>query len=152
VKLLFVLPEYLPQHGGGIITFYRTWLPLLASRGHDVHVLVGSAFTMSDEARPRVIDGVHVEVLDRQRFLAHLPAFSHYAATPGLQGYLAAAWALFEQAKGGGDFDLVETTDWGLLFAPWIVEQTVQRSPRCTVVAGKSICTTRSSAKRFRDT
>jgi len=42
---------------------------------------------------------------------------------PELQRHLAAAWTAFEQARRGESFDLVETTDWGLLFVPWIVER-----------------------------
>jgi glycosyltransferase involved in cell wall biosynthesis len=31
------------------------------------------------------------------------------------------AWGAFHQANGGEGFDIVEATDWGLLFMPWVV-------------------------------
>jgi glycosyltransferase involved in cell wall biosynthesis len=122
MKLLFVLPEYLPQNGGGIITFYRMLLPELARAGHQVKVLVGSG-VVAEFARPPVaIDGVSVEMLDVALLEAYHARFARYAATPGLRRHLAAAWALREQARNGDGVDLVESTDWGLLFLPWVME------------------------------
>ena len=122
MKLLFVLPEYLPQSGGGIITFYRMLLPELVRAGHQVKVLVGSG-VVAEVARPPVlIDGVSVELLDVTLLEAYKAKFARYAAVPGLRRHLAAAWALREQARNGEGFDPVESTDWGLLFLPWVIE------------------------------
>lgn len=118
MKLLFVIPEYPPCSGGGIATFYQNLLPQLAQQGHQVHVLAGSAFTSAHPGYER--DGVTVEFLDPTRIAANHRRFDRYRATPELQRHLTAAWAAWEQVRGGQGYDLVETTDWGLLFAPWV--------------------------------
>jgi glycosyltransferase involved in cell wall biosynthesis len=120
MRLLFVIPEYLPHTGGGIITFYRNLLPELARRGHQVHALVGSAFT--SHLPPFETEGITVEFLDQDAVTNNLKGFSRYSAVPELQRHLAAAWTAWEQAKRGAGFHLVETTDWGLLFVPWLIE------------------------------
>lgn len=121
MKLLFILPEYLPHAGGGIVTFYQYFLQELIRQGHSVHVLVGSAFTtkMKDYSR----DGLTVEFLDHDQVTANLNKFDRYSALPELQRHLAAGWTAWEQAGRGETCDLVETTDWGLLFVPWIIER-----------------------------
>ncbi len=118
MRLLFVLPEYLPQQGGGLITFYRHLLPDLASRGHHVEVLMGSAFTHGD--LDRMLEGVRVRLLPTAALEAARKQYQSFAATPELAAHLAAARALWEVARGGEGFDCVETTDWGLLFLPWV--------------------------------
>ena len=120
MRLLFVLPEYPPHSGGGIATFYRHTLTELVRQGHQVHVLVGSAFTSklpSYEAH-----GITVEFLDTDAVSANLDRFNQYHVTPEFQRHLAAAWTAWEQTNQGKNYDLVETTDWGLLFVPWVVE------------------------------
>jgi glycosyltransferase involved in cell wall biosynthesis len=123
MRLLYVLPEYLPHTGGGITTFYRHLLPQLVAMGHEVRVVVGSGLSAVDDFAPMELDGVRVESLRGTLRDAYLPRFAHYSAAPGLQRYLAAAWALWEQAGRGEGYDVVETTDWGLLFAPWMAMQ-----------------------------
>jgi glycosyltransferase involved in cell wall biosynthesis len=120
MRLLFVIPEYPPHSGGGIITFYGNLIPALAQRGHSIHVIVGSAFT--SKLPGYETDGVTVEFLDHNVVDENLNKFSRYDALPELQRHLAAAWTAWEQANKGEGFDLVETTDWGLLFVPWIVK------------------------------
>jgi glycosyltransferase involved in cell wall biosynthesis len=129
VKLLYVLPEYVLNAGGGIITFYRHFLPLLARQGHEVRVIVGSGVHAEESPSPVVIDGVRVESLSLGLLRKYSDQFAHYAAMPGLRRYLAAAWAMHEQAEGGQGYDLVEAADWGLLFAPWVVK----KGPPCMV-------------------
>lgn len=119
MRLLFILPEYLPLTGGGIVTFYRNVLPELVRQGHQVHVLVGSAFTSklpSYEA-----EGITVEFLDTDAVTANLDRFNQYHVAPEFQRHLSAAWTAWEQVNQGKNYDLVETTDWGLLFVPWVV-------------------------------
>jgi glycosyltransferase involved in cell wall biosynthesis len=123
MKLLFVLPEYLPHSGGGIVTFYQHALPELVRQGHQVKVLVGSAFTA--KLPDYEADGVAVEFLDDRAVTANLPKFDRYRAIPEFQRHLAAAWTAWEQVNRGEGFDLVETTDWGLLFVPWIVKSSI---------------------------
>ena len=123
MKLLYLLPEYVTNAGGGIITFYRHFLPLLAAQGHEVRVIVGSGVTAAASPAPTVIDGVSVETLDHALLDQYHARFARYAAMPGLRRYLAGAWAMWAQAGRGEDYDLVEAADWGLLFLPWVIEQ-----------------------------
>lgn len=118
MKLLFILPEYPPHSGGGIATFYRHTLPEIVRQGHQVHILVGSAFT--SKLPSYQADGITVEFLDNEAVLANLPKFNRYYAIPEFQRHLAAAWTAWEQVNAGKGYDLVETTDWGMLFVPWI--------------------------------
>jgi glycosyltransferase involved in cell wall biosynthesis len=119
MKLLFVIPEYLPSSGGGIATFYRALLPELVAQGHQVDVLVGSAFSSKQPGYQS--EGVTVEFIDHLLVSENLRRFDRYAAIPELQRHLSAAWTAWEQVNGGREYDVVETTDWGLLFIPWIV-------------------------------
>ena len=47
--------------------------------------------------------------------------FAHFGMFPRLRRDLAAAFALHEQAKSGDGFDVVEVTDWGFLYLPWVI-------------------------------
>ncbi|MBE9005328.1 glycosyltransferase [Fortiea sp. LEGE XX443] len=121
MKLLFIIPEYPPCSGGGIATFYCSLLAELSLQGHQVHVIVGSAF--SPALTDYQINGLIVEFLKPQAINANLAKFDRYHAIPEFQRHLAAAWTAWEQVNGGQGYDLVETTDWGMLFAPWIVSK-----------------------------
>jgi glycosyltransferase involved in cell wall biosynthesis len=123
MKLLYLLPEYVTNAGGGIITFYRNFLPQLAEQGHEVKVIVGSGVTAAHVPDPKVIDGVSVELLDHALLDHYHARFSRYTALPGLRRFLAGAWAIREQAGHGAGYELVEAADWGLLFLPWVIEQ-----------------------------
>ncbi len=123
MRLLFVLPEYPPDHGGGIVTFYEALLPTLVRQGHTVDVLLGSAFVHGGAPYER--EGVNVRFLETDRFHRFIEAFRHYGMVPELQRHLAAAWAMHEQAEGGAGYDAVEVVDWGLLFVPWVVARRV---------------------------
>ena len=80
MRLLYILPEYLPQKGGGIITFYRHLLPAIAAQGHHVEVHVGSAFTQGEvEAE---IESARVRFLPERSFRAMIPRFEAFAAVP----------------------------------------------------------------------
>jgi glycosyltransferase involved in cell wall biosynthesis len=118
MKLLFILPEYPPHSGGGIATFYRHTLPKIVRQGHQVHILVGSAYT--SKLPSYQVDGMTVEFLDNEAVSANLPKFNRYCLIPDFQRHLAAAWTAWEQVNGGMGYDIVETTDWGMLFVPWI--------------------------------
>lgn len=119
MNVLYALPEFPPQYGGGIATYYRALIPAVAAEGHEVDVLVGSAFT---ENRPcREEDGYNVEFLDPDRRRRAAESYTAYEAVPSLRRTLAAAWALYQQSDGGKGYDVVETTDFGLLFLPWVI-------------------------------
>jgi glycosyltransferase involved in cell wall biosynthesis len=121
LKLLFVIPEYPPHAGGGIITWYKNLLPELVSQGHSVHLLVGSA--LSPKFPSYEADGIKVDFLDHDEVTKNLSKFEHYQIIPEFQRHLAASWTAWEQVNGGNGYDLVETTDWGLLFVPWVIQQ-----------------------------
>lgn len=120
MKFLFVLSEYLPDSGGGIISFYSHLLPKLAMAGHEVHVLVARRDSVD---RPSAnIDGVKVQYLTSHHLTVHDRQFERYDyGFEILRSFLPVAWAAFSQAAGGQEYDLIEVTDWQLLFAPWIV-------------------------------
>jgi hypothetical protein len=77
VKLLYSLPEYVLNAGGGIITFYRHFPPLLARQGHEVRVTVGSGVHAAESPSSVVIDGVRVESLSLH-FSGLWPESTHF--------------------------------------------------------------------------
>jgi glycosyltransferase involved in cell wall biosynthesis len=121
MKILYVLPEYLPQTGGGIITYYAALLPSLVQAGHEVRVLYGSSVVSAPGGGTSKANGIEAEILDSDLFAKYMLQFSRYQIAPKLQRHLAAAWALREQARKGPTPDIVEATDWGLLFVPWML-------------------------------
>ena len=119
MKLLFIIPEYYPYSAGGIATFYKNLFPSLVAKGCQIRILVGSAFTSHLPSYKQ--DNIEIEFLDNKAVSNNLNKFNRYHAVPELQRHLAAAWTAWEQVDGGKGYDLVETTDWGMLFVPWIV-------------------------------
>lgn len=120
MKILCITPEYPPDFSGGISTYYATLLPFMGRLGAEVTTIVGSAFeagSISSNNR-----GGSILPLDHHRANAFKGSFSALSLTPDLVNHLAAAWAVWEQTEGGKDFDVVECTDWGLFFVPWLLE------------------------------
>ena len=123
MKILLVIPEFPPDYGGGIVTFYRELAPALKRAGADVKILKGSAATSAPKGNNRYeYEGIPVEVLETERFHEWQKRFRHYGMFRTLQNHLAAAYAIHEQAGSGSGFDVVEICDWGLAFAPWMAE------------------------------
>lgn len=120
MKVLLVTPEYPPDFGGGIGTFYRDLVPAMRKQGSEISVLKGSAFVHGSE--PYEYEGVGALTLETARYHKWLEQFAHFAMFPELRRHLAAAFALHEQAGEGDGFDAVEVTDWGLLFLPWVIQ------------------------------
>ncbi len=119
MRILIVTPEFPPDHGGGIITFYRDLTPALVQLGCNVQILKGSAYINGQPDYE--CEGIKVSVLDTRRFEEWIDRFGHFAMFPDLQRHLAAAFAMHEQVSEGEGFDAVEVTDWGLLFLPWMI-------------------------------
>lgn len=120
MKVLFVLSEYLPDSGGGIITYYAGILPHLVRAGHEVDVLVASREAM--DRAPGEIDGVRVSYLRGDLLAAHESGFARFRIEfPSLCAFLPIAWAAYDQCRAGEGYDLVETTDFPMLFAPWML-------------------------------
>lgn len=120
MRVLIVTPEYPPDFGGGIGSFYGALVPSLEANGCQVTVLRGSAFVQAVPAS-NVDKDAPVGTLERDRFLAWCGRFQHFAMFPALRKHLAAAFAMYEQAAAGEHFDCIEVTDWGLLFLPWVL-------------------------------
>lgn len=123
MRLLIITPEFPPDHGGGIITYYRDLAPALVKLGCELHVLKGSAYINGQPDYEH--DGIKVSVLQTKRFEQWIARFGHFSMFPDLQRHLAAAFAMHEQAMEGEAFDAVEVTDWGLLFLPWMISSKV---------------------------
>ncbi len=98
---------------------------MLAAQGHGVRVIVGSGVTAVASPKVTYVDGVSIETLDYSLLEKYRAQFSRYSATPGLRRFLAAAWAIWEQAGQCDGYDVVEATDWGLLFLPWVIEKKI---------------------------
>src|SRR5438067_715056 len=122
MNILFVLPEYPPHGGGGIGTYYSALLPALAEAGHSVRVIYGSNTVSEAGGTTSQIDGITSQVLDANLVSKYLSLFGRYEIAPKLAHHLAAAWGLWEQAQQGPSADLVEATDWGLNFVPWLLQ------------------------------
>jgi len=119
VRVLIITPEYPPDHGGGIITYYRELVPALIAEGCKVTILRGSAYVHGNTDEE--IDGVPIKNLESRRFkdwLARLVALEMF---PELHRHCAAAFALHEQAREGEGYDVVEVVDWGMQFLPWAI-------------------------------
>lgn len=124
MKILVLTPEFTAT-GGGIATFYRALVPALVEAGVSVRIVEGNAFFSSRDARPRDYMGVTVETLCSDALERSFRRFDRYCATPEARRHLSAAWALWDQARTGDGFDIVEASDWGLLFAPPILDANV---------------------------
>lgn len=119
MKVLIVTPEFPPDQGGGIISYYRDLTSGLISLGCEVSVLRGSAYINGD--MPFKFSGVSVSTLETKRFESWMQSFEHLELFPDLRRHLAASFALHEQAVAGTGYDVVEVTDWGMLFIPWMM-------------------------------
>ena len=106
---------------GGIITFYRSFARELCS-GVELRVIEGSGVRAKKSRGARKQDGIQIETLDYSRLVRWEEKFPAFDAAPGLRRYLAAAWAMWEQANYGADADIVEAVDLGLLFVPPAIE------------------------------
>lgn len=121
MRLLIVTPEFAPHAGGGIIRYYGGLVPALARAGLDVTVLVAAPFAEPFDDYP-LPDGGRVVCVARSAIVSaeeHLPQLS---AAPEFRRWMAAAWAAHRAAAAAGPFDVIETTDFGLGFVPFLVE------------------------------
>jgi glycosyltransferase involved in cell wall biosynthesis len=118
MKLLFVLPEYGAKCRSGISTFYLRMIPGLIKAGCTVDVCLARAgdvdADLKEQSAPRVfgIDAAQVEQAGA--------TLSQFAAFPELWRPLSRAFAAFNICRGR-EYDIVETTDWDLLYVPWVI-------------------------------
>lgn len=120
LNLLFILPEFYPHPGGGIATFYMHLLPQLVQQGMHVTVLVGSG--LSANTYTGTWQGCTIYGLSAERLQAYKQRFAAFSAFPTVQAHLAAAWAMYDRAQELGPFDVVECTDWGWGYIPWVLQ------------------------------
>jgi glycosyltransferase involved in cell wall biosynthesis len=138
VNVLFVLPEFPPDHGGGIATYYSELLSAMREQV-DCSVIVGSAYLNGKQEYEW--NGIKVVSLSTALFNSWMERFHFFSILPQLHRHLAAAFAIHEQMRGGEDYDVVETVDWGLLFVPWVTRRDkptlVQLHGSCGQIAAK---------------
>lgn len=120
MKILFILPEFYPHSGGGISTYYLEYVKALKPNVDEIKVIVGSGYTQSNDEF--VIDGIKVEYLRQSIFNDYLKKFEKFSLFPDTKRNIAAAWAMWKQSKQGSGFDIVECTDFGFGFVPWLVD------------------------------
>ncbi|WEK19701.1 MAG: glycosyltransferase [Candidatus Pedobacter colombiensis] len=133
MKILFILPEYLPHSGGGISTYYQHYIQAMKPHCEKISVIVGSGYLQSYDHFDD--DGVAVEYLRPDLFLQYSTQFSKYDLLPDFKNNIAAAWAMWQQARQGDDFDIIECTDFGLGFIPWAIHH---QKPVITRLHGSS--------------
>lgn len=117
MRILFIIPEYFPDRGG-IATYYYNLINALSEK-HDIKILIGSAFT--NGGKSSVCRNISVEYLQRGIFEKYQKLLSKFDIFPQLKNHLASAWSMYEQANHGKGYDIVETTDWGLNYIPWVL-------------------------------
>lgn len=133
LRVLFILPEYYPHSGGGISTYYLQYIKALKNVLSEIKVIVGSGYTQSDDIFK--IDGITIEYLKPNIYQTYVTKFSKFDLIPEYRNNLAAAWAIWEQCNEGMDFDIIECTDFGLGFVPWLVNH---KKPIVTRLHGSS--------------
>lgn len=119
MKILFILPEYYPHSGGGISTYYQHYIDALKPYCNGIKVIVGSGYVQGADKFTH--NGVEVEYLNPVLYKQHLAKFTRYDLLPEYRNNIAAAWAMWEQASAGDGFDIIECTDFGLGFVPWVI-------------------------------
>lgn len=120
MKILFILPEYYPHSGAGISTYYLHYVKALQPFCQKIKVIVGSGYVQGEDTFNK--EGVEVEYLKPAIYQRYVSQFSKYDLFPEFRNNIAAAWAMWEQAKQGEGFDIIECTDFGLGFIPWLIE------------------------------
>ncbi len=121
MKILLILPEFYPSSGGGIITFYVQLIKSFIDKGIKPTILVGSG--SSCNLYEGEWEGCKVYSLQKNRLDKFKNQFLKFSTFPNIQANLAAAWAMFEQGNEIGEFDIIECTDWGWGYIPWVINQ-----------------------------
>jgi glycosyltransferase involved in cell wall biosynthesis len=117
MRLLFVLPEYGLEVHGGIATYYSHLLPALVRLGASVYVCAPSGRRGSTSHDS---NGVTFIPVDDDTVASASAKFSRLIPVPAVYHMIAFAYAAWETCAKGNGFDIVETTDYGLTFTPWL--------------------------------
>lgn len=123
LNILFILPEYYPHSGGGISTYYLQYIDFMRSHVAKIKVVVGSAYSQSSDRF--LHHDIEVEYLKPELFQKYLEMFKKFDFIPQYKKAIASAWAMWEQVNAGEGFDLVECTDFGLGFVPWLIHHNI---------------------------
>lgn len=124
-KILFVLPEFFPETGGGICSYYTSLLAKLKNSANwDITVVQGSLYSMP--GGENLWSGLSVHHLSKSLFDNRRNDFKHFNIMPEFQNHISSAWALYDLAQSLEiKFDVVITTDWGLGFIPWVINNNI---------------------------
>ena len=120
MKILYILPEFPPGFGGGIATVYGQLLPMLDAEGHHITVLLASQDCLDQASYSW--QGIAVVPLRSEHLSQAKEEMKVWRQHSFLYSFLPVAWAAWNQASTMGDYDVVEVTDWALLFVPWLVQ------------------------------
>ncbi len=120
MKIAFVLPELYPHPGGGLATYYLHYISKIKPYCSEIKIFVGSA--TEQRLNPINWEGISISYLNPKTYKKYFSQFSHFSSWPEIQGHLAAAWGLYEQANAGEGFDIIETTDWGWNYLPFVLD------------------------------
>jgi hypothetical protein len=117
MRLLVVTPEYPPHSGGGILKYYALMTAAWQAAGARVSVLVTSPYFEVDDHTLR--DGIAVYGIRAAEIERYASRLTHLATAPIFRRWIAAGLAATDWIRDRrDDFDVIETTDFGLLFAP----------------------------------
>jgi len=119
MRLLIVTPEFAPHAGGGILRYYGDLAPALARAGADVTILVSAPFSADFDAY-EIAAGCRVACVRSDSIRTLDLALPQFSAAPEFRRWLAAGWAARQAAVDQGPFDVIETTDFGLGFVPFL--------------------------------
>lgn len=133
MKVLFILPEYYPHSGGGIATYYLNYIKALQPHCDKIKVIAGSGYTNGNDSFTH--EGAEVEYLKPGVYQKYLHKFTRFNLSPEFKQNMTAAWAMHEQANAGDGFDIIECTDFGLGFIPWVIQH---QKPVITRLHGSS--------------
>ncbi len=118
MRLLVVTPEYPPHAAGGILKYYELMTAAWSAAGAHVSVLMSSPFCSFDSYEH---GGIKVYSTSLERINWHAAHLTHLAAAPSYRQWIAAGLAARDWVQSTlNTFDVIETTDFGLLFAPLV--------------------------------
>jgi glycosyltransferase involved in cell wall biosynthesis len=121
MRILYILPEFPPEFGGGIATVYGQLLSKLQSSGHEITVLLARQDRLDQVSY--FWEGVSVVPLQSDYLQQAKEVLSVWRNHTFLYNFLPVAWAAWNQVSAMGAFDIIEVTDWALLFLPWLVNE-----------------------------
>jgi len=122
LNILFILPEFYPHSGAGISTYYLHYLNAVKNSTNNIKVIVGSGYIQANENYN--YNGITVEYLKPRIYDLYFQKFQKYELFPEYRSNIASAWAMWEQSNEGAGFDIIECTDFGLGFIPWLINHT----------------------------